>query len=332
MDKRWAPTLVVSGETEVSQATPTGQTALCQVKYLSNHHVQEGRERDVVLTMWEWGGDTAYIHDEIASDKRDPRVNADGPVYGVEFANDKLVWVDPQTHESHAVELPVRDIPGKDGFESYMAQDMPNPSLYYGDELIWNNPGNPHNPMMDAQGRVWMTHQIRGPGNPAWCQEGSRNAFAQYYPLERAARHAAFFDPQTESVELIDTCFNTHHLQFGFDDADTLYFSSVSDVVGWIDTKHYEETGDEQASQGWCPTIVDTTGDGRIGQWTSYRETPDPTKDRQMGRGWYGIVPDPIEDLSRLGCLRRSTRANRQTLTWEQSPGNMYYRVLPTTL
>ena len=256
----------------------------------------EGRERDVVLTMWEWGGDTAYIHDEIASDKRNPHVNAGGPVYGVEFANDELVWVDPQTHESHAVALPVRDSPGEGDFESYMAQDMPNPSLYYGDELIWNNPGNPHNPMMDAHGRVWMTHQIRGPGNPSWCQEGSDNAFAQYYPLERAARHAAFFDPERESVELIDTCFNTHHLQFGFDDADTLYFSSVSDVVGWIDTKQYEQTGDEQASQGWCPTIVDTTGDGRIGQWTGYRDTPDPTKDRQMGRGWYGIVPDPTED------------------------------------
>jgi hypothetical protein len=255
-----------------------------------------GRERDIVLTMWEWGGETAYIHDEVASDKRDPTVNAGGPVYGVEFANDKLVWVDPETNEAKEISLPVRDTPNEGDFRSYIAQEMPNPSFYYGDELIWNNPGNPHNPMMDASGRVWMTHQIRGPGNPSWCRDGSENPFAEYYPLDRAARHVAYYDPASEHVELIDTCFNTHHLQFGFDEDETLFLSSVSDVIGWINTSAYADTGDEQASQGWCPTIVDTTGDGRITDWTRYGDESDPTKDRQMGRGWYGIVPDPTVD------------------------------------
>ncbi len=255
-----------------------------------------GRERDVVLTMWEWGSETSYIHDEIASDKRDPHVNAGGPVYGVEFAHDKLAWVDPAAHEARDVPVPVRDTPGAGDFVSYMPQDMPNPSLYYGDEMLWNNPGNPHNPMMDGRGRVWMTHQIRGPGNPSWCREGSDNAFARHYPIDAAARHVAYYDPATGEVELIDTCFNTHHLQFGFDDDDTLYLSSVRDVIGWINTRQYDETGDAQASQGWCPTIVDTTGDGRIGAWTGLREAPDPTKDRQLGRGWYGIVPDPTAE------------------------------------
>ena len=256
----------------------------------------QGRERDVVLTMWEWGSDTSYIHDEIASDKRDPHVNAGGPVYGVEFAHDKLAWVDPAAHEARDVPVPVRDTPGEGDFVSYMPQDMPNPSFYYGDEMLWNNPGNPHNPMMDGRGRVWMTHQIRGPGNPAWCREGSDNAFARHYPIDAAARHVAYYDPATGEVELIDTCFNTHHLQFGFDDDDTLYLSSVRDVIGWINTRQYAETGDAQASQGWCPTIVDTTGDGRIGAWTGLREEPDPAQDRQLGRGWYGIVPDPTAE------------------------------------
>ena len=256
----------------------------------------QGRERDVVLTMWEWGSDTSYIHDEIASDKRDPHVNAGGPVYGVEFAHDKLAWVDPAAHEARDVPVPVRDTPGEGDFVSYMPQDMPNPSFYYGDEMLWNNPGNPHNPMMDSRGRVWMTHQIRGPGNPAWCREGSDNAFARHYPIDAAARHVAYYDPASGEVELIDTCFNTHHLQFGFDDDDTLYLSSVRDVIGWINTRQYAETGDAQASQGWCPTIVDTTGDGRIGAWTGLREEPDPARDRQLGRGWYGIVPDPTAE------------------------------------
>ncbi len=255
-----------------------------------------GRERNVVLTLWEWGGETGYIHDEIATDKRDPRVNAGGPIYGVEFANDKLVWVDPRTHEAREVTLPVRDTPGEGDFRSYIDRENLEPSVYWGDELIWNNPGNPHNPMMDGQGRVWMTHQIRGPGNPAWCREGSDNPYAQHYPLNRAARHVAYYDPATEAVELIDTCFNTHHLQFGFEESERLYLSSVGPVIGWLDVEVYEETGDARAAQGWCPIIVDTNGDGRITEWVGRGGDLDPALDKEMGGGWYGIVPDPTDD------------------------------------
>ena len=256
----------------------------------------EGRERNVVLTLWEWGGEAGYIHDEIATDKRNPQVNAGGPVYGVEFANDKLVWVDPRTNEAREVVLPVRDTPGEGDFRSYIDRENLEPSIYWGDELIWNNPGNPHNPMMDAQGRVWMTHQIRGPGNPAWCREGSDNPYARHYPLNRAARHVAYYDPATEHVELIDTCFNTHHLQFGFEDGERLYLSSVGPVIGWLDVDLYEETGDAQAAQGWCPLIVDTNGDGRITEWVGRAGDVDPALDKEMGGGWYGIVPDPTAE------------------------------------
>ncbi len=256
----------------------------------------QGRERNVVLTLWEWGGPTGYIHDEIATDKRNPRVNAGGPVYGVEFANDKLVWVDPRTNEAREVVLPVRDTPGEGDFRSYIDQENLEPSIYWGDELVWNNPGNPHNPMMDAEGRVWMTHQIRGPGNPAWCREGSDNRFARHYPLNRAARHVAYYDPATEHVELIDTCFNTHHLQFGFEESERLYLSSVGPVIGWLDVDVYEETGDAMAAQGWCPLIVDTNGDGRITEWVGRAGDLDPALDKEMGGGWYGIVPDPTAD------------------------------------
>ena len=256
----------------------------------------QGRERNVVLTLWEWGGETGYIHDEIATDKRAPRVNAGGPVYGVEFANDKLVWVDPRTHEAREVALPVRDTPGEGDFRSYIDRENLEPSLYWGDELIWNNPGNPHNPMMDGRGRVWMTHQIRGPGNPAWCREGSDNAYARHYPLNRAARHLAYYDPATEKVELLDTCFNTHHLQFGHEDGERLYLSSVGPVIGWLDVEVYEETGDARAAQGWCPIVVDTNGDGRITEWVDRGGALDPARDKEMGGGWYGIVPDPTAD------------------------------------
>ena len=106
----------------------------------------QGQERNVVLTMWEWGGETGYVHDEIATDKRNPQVNAGGPVYGVEFANDKLVWVDPRTNAARAIQIPVRDTPGEGDFRSYIDRENLEPSLYWGDELIWDNPGNPAQP------------------------------------------------------------------------------------------------------------------------------------------------------------------------------------------
>src|SRR5437867_3195169 len=42
----------------------------------------EGLERNVVISMWEWSMAKAYLHDAISTDKRNPRVNAHGPIYG----------------------------------------------------------------------------------------------------------------------------------------------------------------------------------------------------------------------------------------------------------
>ena len=53
-----------------------------------------------MLSTWEWGGPTSYIHDEVATDKRNPTVNANGRVYGVDFTGDQLLWVDPREHAS----------------------------------------------------------------------------------------------------------------------------------------------------------------------------------------------------------------------------------------
>ena len=36
----------------------------------------QGKERNVVVTMWDWSDPKVYLHDEIATDKRNPTVNA----------------------------------------------------------------------------------------------------------------------------------------------------------------------------------------------------------------------------------------------------------------
>src|SRR5690606_23512125 len=142
------------------------------------------------------------------------------------------------------------------------------PSNFWGDRHIWGleNPADPHNPMMDSQGRVWMTSKIRN-AQPDWCQNRGdiKNKYAEYYSLSRSGRQASVYDPATGEFGLTDTCFSTHHLQFANDEAGTLYFIELSGPrFGWIDTKVWDETGDEIAAQGWCPQVIVSNGDGRI--------------------------------------------------------------------
>ncbi len=260
----------------------------------------QGVERNVVISMWEWGTDIDYIHDEIATDKRDPTINAGGPVYGVNISNDELAILDPATHTATSLSVPLRVDP--DTVPGMIARSMPAPSRFYGDELIWNDPANPHNPMMDRKGRVWMTSAIRNRENPDYCGEGSDHPYAQYYPLASGFRSAVVYEPDREQFVLIDTCFGTHHLQFAEDENDTLYFSGGGQVIGWIDTRLYDETGDERLSQGWCPTVLDTNGDGAITKpWNEPAQRGqvaehDTALDTRVVIGSYGVIGDPTDE------------------------------------
>ena len=253
-----------------------------------------GVERNVVITMWNWADNIAWVHDEATTDKRNPRVNANGPVYGVDIANDYLLIVDPIEHTSLRLKVPLRA--ERTPEMGYFPQEGFGPYRYFGEEAIWDDPANPHNPMLDSQGRVWMTTQIRPAENPDWCADGSDHQFAKYFPLERAVRHAGYYDPDTQTFVLVDTCFGTHHLQFAEDSNDTLYFSGDRQVVGWINTKLYDQTGDERISQGWCPTVLDTNADGTITKpWNEPGESVDPQLDTRVSLGSYGVIVSPVD-------------------------------------
>ena len=78
------------------------------------------------------------------------------------------------------------------------------------------------------------------------------------------------YDPKSKKFTLINTCFSTHHLVFAEDANHTLWTSAggpASGVVGWFNRKMFEETGDEQKSQGWTPLILDTNGNGKRDEW-----------------------------------------------------------------
>src|SRR5690606_30832719 len=243
----------------------------------------QGEERNVVITQWDWADPKAYLHDLVSTDRRDPTVNANGSLYGaLEASADYLPVLDPVNHSTSQVPLTVRD-PNTEPADPH----MPQPSPYWGDEPIWNSKANVHNPMLDDRGRVWITAAVRPPDNPDYCKEGSDHPSAKLFPKERAYRHLGFYDPKTKKYTHISTCFSTHHLMFAEDESNTLWTSGGGDVIGWLDTKKYEETGDEAASQGWTALILDTNGNGKRDSYVEPDQPVNPAMDKRIARGLY---------------------------------------------
>jgi hypothetical protein len=253
----------------------------------------QGVERNIVLSIWDWATPTAYLHDEVSTDKRNPTVNANGLIYGSpEESTDFAPILDPAQNATSQVKLAVRDPDTPSTADPIL---MPSP--YWGNEAIWNSQANAHNPMFDELGRVWFTSRLRPPGNPAFCKAGSDNPSAKLFPLGSSGRQAAMYDPNTKKFTLIDTCFSTHHLQFAQDANNTLWFSSGGGggVVGWLDRKKFEETGDAAKSQGWTALVLDTNGNGQRDAYAEPEQPADPAKDKRIAAAFYGIAPSPAD-------------------------------------
>ena len=105
---------------------------------------------------------------------------------------------------------------------------------------MWDAQTTPHNPMLDHLGRVWFTTRIRTANTPAFCKRGSDHPSAKLYPIDRAGRQVSVYDPRTQTLKYVDTCFTTHHLAFAEDANNTLWLSAGgagAGYVGWINTK-----------------------------------------------------------------------------------------------
>lgn len=254
----------------------------------------QGIERNMVITQWEFGDEFTYAHDEIATDKRDPTLNADGRVWAVDLGNDRLFSVDPVTNAVDEYDVPTRDgfdtpwcnqtfqvagmveggaEPIKSGFGSLGCPTDDGTTAFEG---AYDNPANPHNPMMDEKGNVWMTSQIRrewAEDSPEWCKDD---------PVIRDNAHhrqLAMFEPETEKMHLIDSCTGTHHLQF--DEDGVLWTSGDSYAIGWFDPSKWdpEDPATVEAASGYSEVKVDSDGDG--------------TADLPVPGFNYGIIPSP---------------------------------------
>ncbi|MSQ52766.1 MAG: carboxypeptidase regulatory-like domain-containing protein [Betaproteobacteria bacterium] len=258
----------------------------------------QGVERNIVVTLWDWGSEKKYLHDLIASDRRFPTVNGYGPLYGSpEYSTDSMPILDPRKHTATSFNLPVRDAntPLALGPGHAAGSEPLQPSPYWGSEKIWDTKANNHNSMFDRKGRVWMAAAVRGPDNPAFCRKGSDHPSAKLMPVDRANRHITVLDPKTMEYKFVDTCFSTHHLQFAMDANDTLWTSGGGPVVGWVNTKMFDETGDAAKSQGWTELVLDTNGNGQRDEHTQPDQPMDPTKDRRIIAGFYAVMPNLVD-------------------------------------
>jgi hypothetical protein len=252
----------------------------------------QGMERNVVVSLWDWSNDRGFVHDTISTDKRNPTLNANGQVYSISrFSAPDVNILDPVRHTATGLEVPLRDA----NTEYTNPQKTMEPSPYWGEQVIWSGQASLHNPMLDHTGRVWLTHAIRPPANPAWCKQGSSHPSAQQFPLNTSSRHLSVYDPKTRQTTMIDTCFGTHHLQFAEDANHTLWFSGGGTVLPWFNTKLWDETKDEQKAQGWTPYVIDTNGNGKRDAYVEPNQPVDPTKDKRIQGGSYGVIPSPVD-------------------------------------
>src|SRR5262249_34185925 len=143
--------------------------------------------------------------------------------------------------------------------------------------------------------------------NPAFCLKGSDHPSAKMTPQESTHRALTILDPKTMKYTFVDTCFQTHHLNFAYDANDTLWTSSGGGggVVGWLNTKMFDETGDAAKPRAGPASIMAPNGHARRGDSPEPTQPMDPTKDRRIGQVFYAVMVSPAD-----GSIWGTIRAN----------------------
>ncbi len=264
-----------------------------------------GLERNFVVTQWDWGYPDSFFHDLISTDKRNPTLYPYGSVYGVDSARDTVWELDPVKNTVTPHLIQVRDRQGYNAKFDY----------YHDNATADNWRAAPHNPMLDAEGRVWMTVQIRPEGAddyPTWARNvtntetNSEAEIDQAHQVLRDSRHhrqLGYFDTRVQEFVMVDTAYGTHHLQF--DGQGRLWTNGPGDTaaLGMLDTSKLNPSdpqGTEARAQKAWVRIDPTTGKNRPGSG-------------------YAVAVNPID-----GTVWQSNTAS-------DGPLNKLYKFDPTT-
>jgi len=242
-----------------------------------------GVQRNLVISLWDWGSPIDGRADNAAADLRNPRITPNGKVYGVSQMNDALMELDPAENRARVIKTPTNATAMVSGFNA-----APTPSPNFGPNM-WKRNGDPRSVGIDAKGRVWFTLRVRdAQQQPAWCAGDQANKFGKFFPMKQSGKQVAVYDPKTEKFENVDTCFSVDHNELSHD--NFIYYGTTGSV-GWVDMDTWDKTHDAEKSTGWCPAVIDTNGDGKITPgWTEPDQPVDPMKDHRVTFGCYSIA------------------------------------------
>ena len=187
-----------------------------------------GIERNFVITQWDWGAPESFFHDLTSTDKHNPTLYPYGKVYGADRTGGGRLWVlDPVKNTVEGLLVQPRVKQGYSPTVDYYHPKRAEAGDEGGDggsASAWM--ASPHNPMFDAQGRVWMTVPVRPPGkqnNPKWAAStvasDTNDPTALSLLSERLTSRShgmqlGYYDTKTNKFVGVDTSYNTHHLQF----------------------------------------------------------------------------------------------------------------------
>ena len=260
------------------------------------------------------GDAKTYLHDEIATDKRNPTVNPYGKIYGAHRRKHRQ-RADPRSDDQ------LGDLSAHDPRRCQDAErrrsslgNFPRlPSPYWGDEMIWHSQTTVHNPMFDQDGSrlVHRAHPCAA-RTPAYCRKGSDLPSAKLFPMDSARAAGRDVRSQDRQVQLRRSVLR--HPPHGVrrrrqQHAVVLAPAAPAPVVGWLNTKKFLETGDAAASQGW--TAVDPRHQRQRQARRDYVEPNqpvDPAKDKRIVAGLYGVGLRP-DRRHHLGLGARPCRA-----------------------
>jgi streptogramin lyase len=281
-----------------------------------------GMERNVVLTLWDVATPKTFLHSEVSTNRWNPHVNPNGPVYNGDWSGGTLVAVDPQENTASTIPIPLPHPEQRKDMPTWSPKSLTATSPYWGDELIWDDPINPKNTQIDKAGKLWVSVENRPPEAPNYCKASAGNVYAKAWQDGQVSKMAAngyryqdtlqktgvrmpwesppgwglaVYDPKTGKFESIDLCFGQSHAVFANDKDETLYFSLRTGGLGWFKTQVWNKTHDTIKSQGWCPAVIDYNGDGKTGQFTVEGDALDPKYDRLPIVDGYGMGINPVD-------------------------------------
>ena len=96
-------------------------------------------------------------------------------------------------------------------------------------------------------------------------------------------------------------------------------------AFGWLNRK-CSRRRHEQKAQGWSPIVLDTNGNGKRDDYVEPNQPVDPTKDKRINAGFYGVEVNPVDGsiwgavIGFRGCIIRSIPAPiRRRPLWRNS-------------